>query len=76
METEKEKELRSIINSDKSKSFHHDGKRYWVGKKIKEQLKNKLQEKKEGGFLPLIPKYSRWSSNNSSKIKRSSEKCC
>ena len=54
---EREKELRTIINSDKSKSFSHEGKRYWIGKKIKQELKSKLEEesKKEGGFLPLIP---------------------
>ena len=56
----KESELRSIINSNKSKSFHHENKRYWIGKKIKKQLKNKLEKesqspKKEGGFIPLIP---------------------
>jgi len=52
---EKEKELRSIINSDKSKAFNHNGKRYWVGKKIKEELKSKINEEKEGGLIPLIP---------------------
>lgn len=58
---EREKELRTIINSDKAKSFHHEGKRYWIGKKIKQELKKKLNEEvsssdtKEGGFLPLIP---------------------
>ena len=52
---EAELQLREIIKSDKSKSFHHEGKRYWVGKKVKQELKNKLSEEKEGGFLPLIP---------------------
>ena len=55
----KESELCSIINSNKSKSFHHENKRYWIGKKIKEQLKTKLEEesqspKKEGGFIPIL----------------------
>jgi len=57
MNEEKEKELLSIINSNKNKAFNHEGKRYWIGKKTKETLKTKMKENesKTGGIIPLIP---------------------
>ena len=45
-----EQSLQELINSNKNKSVVIDGKKYFIGKHVKEQVKEKL---KEGGILPL-----------------------
>ena len=45
-----EESLQELINSNKNKSVVISGKKYFIGKHVKEQVKEKL---KEGGILPL-----------------------
>ena len=46
-----EEKLRDLINSNKTKSITIDDKKYWIGKKFKEGIKEK---EKEGGVIPLL----------------------
>jgi Na+/alanine symporter len=51
MENITEEKLRELINSNKSKSVMIDNKKFWIGKKVKENIKK--EEEKNGGILPL-----------------------
>ena len=48
-----EESLQELINSNKNKSVVIDGKKYFIGKHVKEPVRAKLHEAKEGGILPL-----------------------
>ena len=50
-----EEQLRELINSNKSKSVLINNEKYWIGKKMKEAIKDEeIKNEKEGGFLPLL----------------------